>query len=212
MPKGIYERQAADLRFETMIDRSGDCHLWIGALASTGYANFWFEGKYIGAHVYAWIRVHGPLGKGQVVRHGPCHTRHCVRLDHLMVGTKGDNNRDRVRDGTQRHVLTEDQISQARVLRLSGARWTDIAQDLGANASSLRKASLRPRGIFGHLNDGTYIPVRPARALTDGQVLEAQRLHAIGVPWTRIARDLGVKPGTIRDAATHRRGVWKHVL
>jgi len=158
MPKGIYERRLTDERFETVIDRSGECHLWTGALASGGYANFWFEGKYIGAHVYAWTRVHGPLEKGQIVRHGPCHTRNCVRIEHLAVGTKGDNNRDRERDGTQ------------------------------------------TRGSAHH-----------SSVLTEEQVLGAQRLHALGVPWTRIARDLGVKDGTIRDAATHRRGIWSHL-
>lgn len=212
MPSGIYERRSADERFDTVIDRSGDCHLWTGSLASTGYANFWFEGKYIGAHVYAWTRVHGPLRPGEAVRHGPCHTRHCVRIEHLAVGTKGDNNRDRVRDGTQRHILTENQIIQARALRLGGSRWTDIARDLGVNASSLRKASIQPRGMFGHLDDGTPIPIKPVRILTDEQVLEAKRLHAIGVPWTRIARDFGVNSETLRGAATHRRGVWKHIL
>lgn len=158
MPSGIYERRSADERFDTVIDRSRDCHLWTGALASTGYANFWFEGKYIGAHVYAWIRAHGPLGKGQVVRHGPCHVRHCVRVEHLAVGTKGDNNRDRTRDGTQ------------------------------------------ARGSAHH-----------SSVLTEEQVLEGQRLHAMGVPWTRIARDLGIKPNTIREAATHRKGIWSHL-
>ena len=33
----------------------------------------------------------------------------------------------------------------------------------------------------------------------------------MGVPWTRIARDLGIKPNTIREAATHRKGIWSHL-
>ena len=69
MPIGVYPRKSADERFDHMVDRSGECHLWTGPLASTGYANFWLDRRYIGAHVYAWMRVHGPLPDGQVMRH-----------------------------------------------------------------------------------------------------------------------------------------------
>jgi hypothetical protein len=157
MPKGIYDRKSANERFDSMIETVDDCYLWTGPLSSTGYANFWFEGRYIGAHVFAWMRVHGPV-PGQVVRHGPCRTRHCVRVEHLAVGTKGDNNRDRTRDGTQ------------------------------------ARGSACPHSV-----------------LTEDQVAEARRLHAIGVPWARIARDFGVKPGTLYAAGTKRDGRWSHL-
>ena len=157
MTSGVYPRLGPDERFDRQVDRSGECHLWLNALNNEGYANFWFEGKYIGAHVYAWIRVNGPLAPGQVVRHGPCHTRHCVRIEHLVSGTKGDNNRDRQRDGTQ------------------------------------------ARGSKHH-----------SAVLTEEQVLEGRRLHAIGVPVARIARDFGVNAETLRDAITARKS-WKHL-
>lgn len=159
MPKGVYSRSSASDRFNRMVEMTDGCHLWKGPLSSSGYANFWFEGRYVGAHVYAWIRVHGPIEPGVVIRHGPCHTRHCVNVEHLTIGTKADNNRDRERDGTQ-----------------------------------------------------TYGSSHHSSVLTEEQVMKAKELHSLGVTWVRIAADLGVKPGTIRDAATHRRGVWRRAL
>ncbi len=159
MPKGVYHRSLTpDQRFDRRIAQSGDCRVWTGPVASSGYGNFWFEGKYIGAHVYAWIRGHGPLKPGEAVRHGPCHNRLCCREDHLTTGTKGDNNRDRQRDGTQ------------------------------------------TRGSAHH-----------SSVLTEELILEAQRRRALGVPFARIARDLGVNASTLYDAVTHRKGSWLHV-
>lgn len=146
MPRGVYERRSPDDRFDSMVDRSGDCHLWVGPLSSTGYANFWYQGRYIGAHVYAWTRVHGPLPDGHVVRHGPCRTRHCVNVEHLSEGTKADNNRDRQRDKTQRYVITNEQLSLVRKLHSEGVSYVYCARTLGVNLNTLYYA-LRYRGV-----------------------------------------------------------------
>ena len=50
------------------------------------------------AHRLAWIAVHGPIPSGMVIRH-QCDNPACVRVDHLQLGTKGDNNRDTVERG-----------------------------------------------------------------------------------------------------------------
>ena len=157
MPKGIYPRLPIDERFDRRVDRSGECHLWTGPLASTGYPNFWVDGRYLGAHVYAWTRSHGKPETGSVVRHR-CRNRHCVNPAHLDIGSRRDNNRDRQRDGTQ------------------------------------------TRGSAHH-----------TAVLTEEIVLEAMRLHRVGVPIARIARDLGYNTSTISDAVHHRHGVWRHV-
>jgi len=159
MTQGVYERISADERFERSVDRSGECHLWTGSLSSAGYANFWLEGRYIGAHVFAWTRVHGPLQSGQMVRHGPCHTRHCVRLEHLNSGTKDDNNRDRVRDGTQARgsnhhsaKLTEDQVREAKRLHDLGVSWARLGRDLGVDGSTIARAVTHKRGEWKHVD------------------------------------------------------------
>ena len=150
MPKGVYPRPGADERFEAFVDRTGDCHLWTGAIKPDGYANFWFEGRYLGAQVYAWISAHGPVAKGTVIRHR-CRNRHCVRIDHLEPGTLGDNNRDRKRDGTQRYVLTDNQVRQAIRLRGLGYRWKQIAEILDVNVNTIQYAARHVRGHWAHV-------------------------------------------------------------
>lgn len=158
MPKGVYPRKrTTPERFEAQIDRSGECHLWTGALNSDGYANFWIDRHYIGAHVYAWMQAHASPKPGLVIRHS-CRNRHCVNPEHLQIGTKGDNNRDRARDGTQ------------------------------------------TRGSHHH-----------SSVLTERDVVVVNRLRRLGVSWANIGRRLGKNPETIRDAVTHRHGVWRHV-
>lgn len=50
------------------------------------------------AHRQEWIKAHGPIEAGQVVMH-LCDNPACVRLDHLALGTQGDNMRDMWRKG-----------------------------------------------------------------------------------------------------------------
>jgi len=42
------------------------------------------------AHRWTYEQVHGPIPLGMVVMH-LCDNRSCVRLDHLQLGTQGDN-------------------------------------------------------------------------------------------------------------------------
>jgi hypothetical protein len=153
MPIGVYPRsRTANERFDSMVDRTGECHLWTRAIKPDGYANFWFEGRYIGAQVYAWIRIHGPVAKGIAIRH-KCRNRHCVRIEHLEPGTLGDNNRDRLRDGTQRYVLTPDQVREAVRLRGLGYRWKQIAEILEVNVNTIFYAATHQRGHWRHVGE-----------------------------------------------------------
>ena len=157
MPKGVYDRGPAEERFERWVDRTGDCHLWTGALSSIGYANFWHNGKYIGAHVFAWSLANRPLRKGEVIRHS-CRNRSCVNPAHLDVGTKGDNNRDRKRDGTQAYgsahhssVLTERDVVVANRLHILGVSWAAIGERLGKSPGTLSDAVRHRKGIWSHV-------------------------------------------------------------
>lgn len=157
MPKGVYPRLAASDRFDAWIEHVDDHYLWTGALNGVGYANFWFEGRYIGAHVYAWMRLHGPLAPGEVLRH-LCRYRHCVNPEHLQAGTKGDNNRDRQRDGTQTRgsahhssKITEDQVREAKRLRDLGVTWARIGRDFSIDAGTIADAVRHRHGVWRHV-------------------------------------------------------------
>jgi hypothetical protein len=91
-------------RFWAKVDKSGDCWLWTGGLASKGYGQVWVGfGKKCLAHRVAWELTHGTLPAhesyhGICVLHR-CDNPRCVRPSHLFVGTIGDNIRDMHRKG-----------------------------------------------------------------------------------------------------------------
>jgi hypothetical protein len=77
------------------------CILWAKSRSSKGYGAAYYEGRQIGAHRLAWILAHGPIPPGMNVCHR-CDNPPCVNVDHLFLGTPGDNNRDTVAKGRHR--------------------------------------------------------------------------------------------------------------
>src|SRR5258707_527677 len=98
-PMSVEERLRA--RFETKVQRTETCHLWIGQIGgSRGYGQFSVKAsRNTSAHRVAWTIYRGPIPEGGNVLH-KCRNRRCVNPDHLYIGTISDNARDSVRDGT----------------------------------------------------------------------------------------------------------------
>lgn len=91
-------RRTFEKRLALLPDLPG-CHIWLGALSSTGYGSIRFKQKCYSTHVIAFFLKHGRFpAQGLVARH-VCDTRLCCRDDHLLEGTKKDNSQDAVTRG-----------------------------------------------------------------------------------------------------------------
>lgn len=72
-------------RFRAKLQRSpGGCWNWIGARKPTGYGNFWYAGKTVLAHRFAWEALVGPIPDGLTVDH-ICRNTSCVNPAHMEI-------------------------------------------------------------------------------------------------------------------------------
>ena len=118
-------------RFESKINKSGDCWLWTGAKLSGGYGKIIIDKSYL-AHRLAYILYNGTIPDGMVIRH-TCRGK-CVNPEHLEIGTQAENMKDMVRDGTSNRgernataKLTAEQVLEIR--RRSGESTSELAKE-----------------------------------------------------------------------------------
>jgi predicted XRE-type DNA-binding protein len=141
-------------RFEQKVDRSSadGCHLFqAGAQTRSGHRMIWNQGRMHLAHRIAWELERGPIPEGICVLHR-CDNPPCVRVDHLFLGTVGDNNADRDAKGRQVALrgeehgsakLTEEQVAAIRELASADVPQALIARAVGVSQSHV---SLLHRG------------------------------------------------------------------
>lgn len=96
----------AEDRFWAKVDKNGpvpghrpdlgQCWVWTAGInAGTGYGSFRFQrGHGVDAHRYSYLLAHGEIPEGFHVHH-ECHTRHCVRPEHLLALPVSENVRRR---------------------------------------------------------------------------------------------------------------------
>jgi hypothetical protein len=128
------------------------CWQWDRAKQAGGYGAFWWNGTKI-AHRLAWEQKYGPIPDEGVLLHR-CDNPSCVRvdpegppdLDHFILGTAADNNKDRDVKGryrrlTQRDngnaILTAEMVRAIRVEHSTGATGADLGRKYGVSSTTI---------------------------------------------------------------------------
>ena len=102
-------------RFWDKVDKTGDCWEWTASRQKFGHGLFKVGNKVEKAHRISYEFHIGPIPEGLMVRH-KCDNPPCVRPEHLELGTRADNVRDR--DERGRHVaLRGEQHGMAKLTR-----------------------------------------------------------------------------------------------
>ena len=89
-------------RFLTKFLVDDGCWPWTEGLDTKGYGQFHAQGKNWRGHVYSYCMFKDDVPEGQLVRH-TCDNPSCVNPAHLVLGTIGDNARDRDSRGRGRN-------------------------------------------------------------------------------------------------------------
>ena len=77
-----------------LVVRESGCIEWTGYTIRCGYGRTPANGKQTLTHRLAWELANGPIPDGLFVLHS-CDNPPCCNIEHLWLGTKGDNNADR---------------------------------------------------------------------------------------------------------------------
>lgn len=154
MPPKFTKKGTLQERFWQNVVKTDGCWLWKGNRAENGYGRIHHRHQTFSVHRLSWELHFGQIPDGMYVCHR-CDVRHCVRPDHLFLGTPGDNVRDcwgkgRGATGTWTHPELVPKGEQNGMSKLSGPavddirrRWatgesqTSLAREFGINQTTV---------------------------------------------------------------------------
>lgn len=133
--------------FWSRVLKTESCWLWQGLKDIGGYGIVCEEGRNKRAHRKSWELCRGGIPPGKYVLHD-CpggDNRLCVNPDHLWLGSKGDNNKDRAQKGRSargernNHAkLTTAEVRRIRFLReTTGATMRQLGRQFGVQATNI---------------------------------------------------------------------------
>lgn len=170
----IRHRRTIEERFWSLVDRSGECWVWVGSRFSNGYGQFRIGGRSVGAHRVAWELTNGPIPNGLHICHH-CDNPPCVRPSHLFAGTHSVNMQDAMNKGRALNLgrfLREHPERVARGDR-SGARLHPESIVRGDRHGAHLHPERRP---WGDRNGSRLHPEKLARGERHGSQTHPERV------------------------------------
>lgn len=137
--------------------KDDECWNWIGSIGPDGYGAVYIGPagavRQLKAHRISYVYTNGPIPDGMCVLH-KCDNPSCVNPAHLFLGTRKDNNLDKVQKGRQPHnqgetnpraKLTRQGAEEIRKMLDAGYTQTELARmfDIGqAQISRVKRGYL----------------------------------------------------------------------
>lgn len=132
------------------------CWLWTGFTNAGGYGRTRALGRKMLSHRLSWVLHFGEIPNGKCVLH-KCDTAACVNPAHLFLGSKADNNADKVAKGRQSRGSAHSAVMTAVAARgiragrgkLTDAQVKEIRADSRGNSEIARVFGVTPACIWG---------------------------------------------------------------
>ena len=119
---------------QKVISNPNGCLEFFGAKDGFGYGKLSIgKNKWDRAHRIAWRIKNGDIPVGMCVLH-KCDNPACININHLFLGTKNDNNKDKARKGRCNKKLTFEQVKQ---IRESNGLILEIANNFNVSVSMI---------------------------------------------------------------------------
>jgi HNH endonuclease len=137
---------AIDRFWKYVVKPNDSCWFWVGGLTHNGYGQFNNGKTTVRAHRWIYGQERGPVPVGIMVLHS-CDNRNCVRIDHLFLGTAGENTADMIRKERKKFdsVLTESDVWEIRARLAEGDMHKDIAEDYGVSRATITDINTEKR-------------------------------------------------------------------
>jgi len=69
----------------------GKCWEWTAFKLKSGHGRFWFNGKLVQAHRFAWLQEHGEMPAKGLVIHHRCDNPGCQNVAHMELMTQSEH-------------------------------------------------------------------------------------------------------------------------
>jgi hypothetical protein len=122
---------------------SSGCWLWTAA-TTHGYASMGYQGKIkkVCILIYELFILDHPIPNGYCVLH-TCDNRSCINPDHLYLGTKADNNRDRMERNPDsfkgRQKISPEQLKLIKTMSDQGIHKKILASHFNVDVRTIQR-------------------------------------------------------------------------